>query len=192
MGEKSMKIGELAKATGLTTKTIRFYEQQALLKEPLRTSSGYRIYTAEDVERLEFIRQAKRISLSLEEIRDILDLSEQSQAPCVHVLALLERKLEQVDAIIQGLQEFRGELSKSKEESQERLDRLPEESRICGIIEKGIHTKGEVALRAISATPGRRYRPTLSPSWAAAQPAGPATAWPLPGHGGPPEAPGPG
>ncbi len=141
-----MKIGELANATGLTTKTIRYYELNRLLEEPRRTDSGYRLYDSEDVERLEFIKKAKSLGLSLEEIRDILLLYAQRQSPCVHVLALLDRKLEQVDNMLSELDEFRRELLRLRMESQVRLEQLPEESRICGIIERGIHRKGEVAL----------------------------------------------
>ena len=143
---KRMKIGELAKATGLTTKTIRYYELNRLLEEPERTESGYRMYGEQDVERLEFVKKAKRIGLSLEEIREVLVLHEDSQAPCLHVLALLDRKLEQVEDIIRELEEFRRELMRLRVESQVRLEQLPEESRICGIIERGVHAKGQVAL----------------------------------------------
>ncbi len=146
MNNGMMKIGELANATGLTTKTIRYYELNRLLEVPRRTDSGYRLYDSEDVERLEFIKKAKSLGLSLEEIRDILILHEQRQAPCVHVLALLDRKLEQVDNMISELDEFRRDLLRLRMESQVRLEQLPEESRICGIIERGIHRKGEVAL----------------------------------------------
>ena len=66
------KIGELSNATGLTTKTIRYYELNGLLEEPWRADSGYRLYDPEDVERPEFIKKAKTLGLSLEEIRDIL------------------------------------------------------------------------------------------------------------------------
>ena len=143
---KSMKIGELAKATGLTTKTIRYYELHRLLEDPERTKSGYRMYGEDDVERLEFVKKAKRLGLSLEEIREILILHEQSQAPCVHVLALLDRKLEHVDDTIRELEEFRRELMRLRVESQVRLEQLPEDARICGIIERSIHHRGELAL----------------------------------------------
>ena len=69
-----MKIGELAKAAKLTTKTIRFYEAEGLLPNPHRTASGYRVYGLDDAGRLHFIRKAKRLGLSLEEIRSILQL----------------------------------------------------------------------------------------------------------------------
>ena len=143
---KGMKIGEIAKSTGLTTKTIRYYELNRLLEEPERTESGYRLYDTEDVERLEFVKKAKRLGLSLEEIRDILQLHAQRQAPCVHVLALPDQKLDQVDTIIKELDQFRLELMRLRAESQVRLEQLPEEARICGIIERGIHAKGEAAV----------------------------------------------
>ncbi len=141
-----MKIGELANATGLTTKTIRYYELNRLLDKPRRTDSGYRLYDSEAVERLEFIKKAKNLGLSLEEIRDILVLYEQRLSPCVHVLALLDRKLEQLDDMSSNLDEFRRELLRLRLESQVRLEQLPEESRICGIIESGIHRIGEAPL----------------------------------------------
>jgi hypothetical protein len=76
---------------------------------------------------------------------------------------LLDQKLERVDRILNELRLFRNELGRLREESQARLDQLPEEARICGIIERGIHTKGEVALawlqggdkaKGLRATPG--------------------------------------
>ena len=143
---KGMKIGEIAKSTGLTTKTIRYYELNRLLEEPERTESGYRLYDTEDVERLEFVKKAKRLGLSLEEIRDVLQLHAQRQAPCVHVLALLDRKLGQLDDIMREMDEFRQELIRLRAESQVRLEQLPDDARICGIIERGIHGKGQVAL----------------------------------------------
>ncbi len=96
--------------------------------------------------RLEFIKKANSLGLSLEEIRDILLLYEQRQSPCVHVLALLDRKLEQVDNMISELDGFRRELLRLRAEAQVRLEQLPEDAHICGIIERGIHHKGEVAL----------------------------------------------
>ena len=152
---EGMKSGEIAKATGLTTKTIRYYELNRLLEEPERTDSGYRIYGQEDVERLEFVKKAKRLGLSLEEIRDILQLHAQRQAPCVHVLALLDRKLSQLDDIMRGMDEFRQELMRLRVESQVRLEQLPDDGRICGIIERGIHGKGQVDLTWLE---GRRKR----------------------------------
>lgn len=141
-----LKIGELAKRTGLTTKTIRYYELSGLLPEARRTDSGYRMYSERDAERLEFIKKAKHLGLSLGDVRDTLNLHDRNQPPCIHVLALLDQKLAYIDALMQSLQEFREELSLLRQESADQLDKLPTGSSICGIIERGIHGKGELAL----------------------------------------------
>ena len=154
-----MKIGELARRTGFSTKTIRYYELVGLLVEPERSQSGYRLYSAKDVERLEFIEKAKRLGFSLEDIRDVLALSESQERPCVHVLALLDQKLKQVDDVMRDLKEFRRELARLRKESAEQLERLPAEAAICGIIERGIHAKGEAALAWLEfRQPGKRGR----------------------------------
>lgn len=141
-----LKVGELAKLTGLTAKTIRYYELLKLIPEPQRTETGYRLYSETDVQRLEFIKKAKQIGLSLEDIRDILTLHDTNQPPCVHVLALIDQKLAYLDALLGVLQEFREDLSRLRHESVQRLDSLPEGAEICGIVEQGIHAKGELAL----------------------------------------------
>lgn len=141
-----MKIGELARRTGFSTKTIRYYERLGLLPEPERTESGYRLYTEGAVERLDFIEKAKRLGFSLEDIRDILILNERQQRPCVHVLALIDRKLRQLDDVLQDLRTFRRNLGRLRKESAERLDRLPGDAGVCSIIERGIHARGEAAL----------------------------------------------
>ncbi|MCH8815912.1 MAG: heavy metal-responsive transcriptional regulator [Chloroflexi bacterium] len=143
---KKMKIGELAQRTGFTTKTIRYYEQIGLLAPPERSDAGYRLYGPEDVERLAFVDKAKRLGFSLDDIRDVLLLHEQHETPCVHVLALLEQKLTQVDGVLKDLRSFRRELASLHQEATDRLDQLPDGARVCGIIEQGVHAKGEAAL----------------------------------------------
>ena len=100
-----LKIGELAKRSGATTKTVRYYELMGLLHEPERTESGYRLYDEEDVERLTFIRKAKSLGFSLTEIGETLKLFDSQQAPCVHVLALLDRKILEIDRLVGVLKE---------------------------------------------------------------------------------------
>jgi DNA-binding transcriptional MerR regulator len=130
-----MKIGELARATGLNTRTIRFYEQEGLLPDPCRTPSGYRMYGEKDVERLEFVRKAKRLGLSLEEIRSILHLHDRREATCRHVRFLLDEKLAQLDRVLEDLQKFRAEIVRLRDEAGDVVDCRPTGGRICGIIE---------------------------------------------------------
>jgi len=141
-----LKIGEAAAATGVTPKALRYYERLGLFHPPLRTQSHYRLYSQEDIHKVEFIKKAKRLGLSLEEIRGILAIHAQKQTPCVHVLALLDQKLAQIEGTLKDLKGFQRELKRLKTESQERLAELPKDARICGIIERGVHLQGEAAL----------------------------------------------
>ena len=154
-----LKIGELAKRTGFSTKAIRYYELVGLLDEPARSESGYRLYAESEAERLNFIEKAKRLGFSLEEIRDILLLSEQQERPCVHVLALIDQKLARVDEVLRDLRTFRRELAKLRKESAEQIERLPADAAVCGIVERGVHTRGEAALAWLEfRKPDRRSR----------------------------------
>ena len=81
-----MQIGEMAKKGGVSIQTIRFYERRGLLPSPPRKESGYRLYGQADLKRLLFIRQAKALGFSLDEIRTILRMRERGQCPCASVL----------------------------------------------------------------------------------------------------------
>jgi len=98
-----MKIGELAAASGTTTKTIRFYEQAGVLPEPTRTPSGYRDYGREFIDRLQFVRRAQAAGLSLREVRQVLAIYDRGDAPCGHVQQVLGERLDQVRAQIAEL-----------------------------------------------------------------------------------------
>jgi len=88
-----VRIGELADAVGTTTKTLRFYEEHALLPEAERTPSGYRDYSPEAVTRIDFIHRGKAAGLTLAQIRQILLIRDRGQAPCEHVRDLLDTRL---------------------------------------------------------------------------------------------------
>jgi DNA-binding transcriptional MerR regulator len=105
-----MRIGELARRTGVPTKTIRYYEEIGVLPAPDRTANDYRDYPEEAVDRLVFVREAQATGLTLTEIASILDLRGQGEATCHHVIDLLERHLSALDRHIQSLRETRKKL----------------------------------------------------------------------------------
>src|SRR5260370_6012191 len=106
-----MKIGEIAGQAGVPDKTIRFWEDQALLPHPARTPSGYRDYEPAILERLAFIRQAQAAGLTLEHIRQVLDIRDGGEPPCVHVTGLIARRLGEVEARLAELAPGPGQLA---------------------------------------------------------------------------------
>ncbi len=105
-----MKIGELADETGVSTKTIRFWESEGLLPEPDRTPSGYRNYTPDAASRLSFIRHAQTAGFTLRQIGQILDISDGGAPPCEHVAGAVSARLAEIDARIVELQATRTQL----------------------------------------------------------------------------------
>jgi DNA-binding transcriptional MerR regulator len=103
-------IGELATATGVSTKTLRFYETDGLLPEPDRTPAGYRDYPDTAIDRVVFIRQAQAAGLTLAQIRQILTIRDGGQPPCGHVADLVEQRIEQLDQRLAELEHTRTEL----------------------------------------------------------------------------------
>ncbi|MCL1692465.1 MAG: MerR family transcriptional regulator, partial [Actinomycetia bacterium] len=80
-----MRIGEAGAAVGVDPPTIRYYESVGVLPEPGRTSSGYRDYGAADIDRLRFVTLARSLGVGLDDIRQILGLRDEGEAPCTYV-----------------------------------------------------------------------------------------------------------
>ncbi|MEW2636298.1 MerR family transcriptional regulator [Streptomyces sp. NPDC048389] len=76
MTERQMQIGEVAERTGLSLRTIRHYEEVGLVAPSARSKGGFRLYTEADVERLMVIRRMKPLDFSLEEMRDLLEITD--------------------------------------------------------------------------------------------------------------------
>lgn len=105
-------IGAVARITGLKVPTIRFYEAEHLVRAPERTPSGRRLYADSDVRRLSFIRHARLLGFELDDIRALLDLSDNPDRPCADADQLAQRQLEAVAARIEQLQLLKKELTR--------------------------------------------------------------------------------
>ncbi len=105
-----MRIGELARQTGVPDKTIRYYEQVGLLPPPQRMENNYRLYAPEIVDRLRFIVSARRLGLSLREIAAILALNDRGEVPCGEMLATLDHQIAVVEHRITELQALQAHL----------------------------------------------------------------------------------
>lgn len=134
MSEQRLYIGDLAKRVGINPKTIRYYEEIGLLPPAPRTDTNYRVYRPEDVTRLEFIKKAQVLGLSLAEIKEILQIRESGRLPCEHVRTLLQRKLRELEEHLVRMRAFRRELAEYLEELEDRSQSGREEA-ICPHIE---------------------------------------------------------
>ena len=110
-----MKIGELASRTNTQVETIRFYERENLLAAPGRSESNYRIYGANHVERLSFIRHCRGLDMTLDEIRVLLRFKDAPTENCLEVNELLDEHIDHVAARIKELLHLETQLKKLRE-----------------------------------------------------------------------------
>ncbi|WP_109125672.1 MerR family transcriptional regulator [Dyella sp. C11] len=108
--DTSMTIGAVARRVGVAIDTIRYYEREGLLPEPLRRASGYRTYDEGAVRQLRFIRRAKDLGFTLEEIRDLLALSADRKRGVKAVKQRAEERLAAIDERIAELTRVRNGL----------------------------------------------------------------------------------
>jgi DNA-binding transcriptional MerR regulator len=109
---QTMNIGRLAELARVNIDTIRYYERQRLLPPAARTASGYRQYTAADLERLHFIVRSKELGFTLAEIGDLLSLTEDRSSDMLGVRRKAEQRLAQVEAKIAELRRVKRGLQK--------------------------------------------------------------------------------
>jgi DNA-binding transcriptional MerR regulator len=108
---RGLRVAELARAVGVRTDTIRYYERVGLLPPPARTATGYRDYDAGAVDRLQFIQGAQRLGLRLVDIGHLLAVRDTGHCPCEPAGELLRRRLDEVDAEIARLTALRAEMA---------------------------------------------------------------------------------
>ncbi|MBI1881752.1 MAG: heavy metal-responsive transcriptional regulator [Chloroflexi bacterium] len=129
-----LRIGELAQASGVPAKTIRFYEEISLLSPARRGENGYRRYDIEDVRRLRFIRNARGLDFSLDDLKEVLALRDQGEAPCRYVVHLVEAKATEIEERIRQLQELRQELQQLIEQAESLPDDIEMKTCVCHLI----------------------------------------------------------
>lgn len=134
-----LKIGEVAKLSGIGIEALRFYEKSGILGRPRRTQSGYRVYDEAVLQRLDFIKRSQIVGFSLDEIKRIVADKEAGKSPCHEVREIVRRRLDDLDKRLKEMRRHRKELGaafKNWEETGE-LD-----GNICGLIE-GTHIEHE-------------------------------------------------
>lgn len=108
----ALRIGELAEKSGVARDALRFYERRRLLPAPQQTAGGFRVYPAETIDRLRFIKQAQMVGLTLQEIAALVShRNDSGLRRCRQVRDLLRAKLAEVETKLSELQAFRTTLS---------------------------------------------------------------------------------
>jgi DNA-binding transcriptional MerR regulator len=132
--DETFTIGELAARTGMTPDALRYYERLGVITPVRRTAGRFRIYTAETVVRLHFIKQAQLHGLTLAEIRELLQVDIRGGiGRCRRVQRLLQGKLEELDTRVTQLQEFRRSLEGFLSQCNRTLSESPEAE--CPVVE---------------------------------------------------------
>ncbi len=128
-------IGGLARATGGSTKTIRFYEASGLMPPAQRAENGYRRYADRDVERLRFIRSARALGFPIGDLTEIMAMRDRGQEPCRQVMERLISSVDDVDERIRNLQMLQRELKQLLAAAQALpLDPDDREACVCDLI----------------------------------------------------------
>lgn len=112
---QALRIGDLSRATDTKVETIRWYEKAGLLPQPARTGGNYRLYGSNELVRLQFIRRARDLGFSLDQVRKLLNLSGDAQTGCASVHDTARDHIEEVDRKIASLTALRQELAQLSE-----------------------------------------------------------------------------
>jgi DNA-binding transcriptional MerR regulator len=151
-----LKIGDIAKQTGVSVGTLRYYETLKLLDPVERGDNSYRYYHSETIRQVQFIKKAQALGFSLEDIRHILDVRDRGEPPCNFVQGLLARKIEQLEDQIQQMTIFKGELEEYRDRWALVTDFKQNDREICPLIAtvslESHHDSKEWATPSLSAT----------------------------------------
>jgi MerR family transcriptional regulator, repressor of the yfmOP operon len=105
--EDHQQIGELSRSLGITTRTLRLYEQLGLIDPPQRTEGGIRFYTKEDIRRIKFVLKVKELGLSLKQMQELAEIYRQTKMPD----RIMPRLIEILDAHTDAIHRRIGKLS---------------------------------------------------------------------------------
>ncbi|WCP16139.1 HTH-type transcriptional regulator CueR (plasmid) [Sphingobium sp. AntQ-1] len=105
-----MKIGAIAKQTGLKIETIRFYEAEGLIEPPTRSGGNYRLYGQTHLDRLSFIKRSRDLGFTLDQVRDLLRLADNPRGSCEAVDSIVALHIDEIDRKLADLTALRSEV----------------------------------------------------------------------------------
>jgi len=133
MTTPGLKIGEVSNQTEISVGALRYYEQLGLIAS-VRGSNGYRYYAPETVKQVLFVKKAQTLGFSLEDISEVINIHQQGEVPCDRVMALLQEKIDKLEAQIQEALALKADLETYRDRW-EHMENLPHPGDICPLIE---------------------------------------------------------
>lgn len=130
-----MKVGELARAAGVTAETVRHYTREGLLVPSRNPDNGYQLYDSDDLNRLRFIQRARTLGFSVREISDILDHADHGDSPCPLVRDLLAQRLPTIRQRIADLEALAARMEQALDTWRDMPDGVPDGHSLCRLIE---------------------------------------------------------
>lgn len=130
-----MYVTELAKTTGVSPDTVRYYSKIGMLKPQRNTENSYQVYGAKDARRLRFIRAAKSLGYTLRDIREIFADADRGESPCPRVRAVIERHIKETGARMADLTALHHKMEQALEAWQRMPDSHPNGESVCRLIE---------------------------------------------------------
>ena len=129
-----LKIGELAKQTGLAVGTLRYYSDLGLLLPAEIGDNGYRYYSQDAISQVQFIKKAQALGFTLKEIKQILNVRDRGEKPCSLVQDLLNDKIEQLELQIKRMTLFKGELKQYRNDWKNNPEINAQSQEVCPLI----------------------------------------------------------
>lgn len=130
-----LTVTQLAKLSGTTSNAVRYYTRRGLLKPERNPDNGYRMYQPRDARWLRFLRQAKQLGFTLNEIDEILHEARQGLSPCPRVRALLQNRIEENKRRLEEMIALQTRMEQALEEWSDRPDGIPDGHSVCHLIE---------------------------------------------------------
>jgi len=130
-----LTVAEIAKRSGVSAHTVRYYVRENLITPTAQTKSNYRLFNPQDVIRLRFIRMAKMLGFTLSEIRQILEHAQLGGSPCSDVREIIQKHIVENQQKIQELQALQVRMEQALGKWQNMPDKTPNGHSICHLIE---------------------------------------------------------
>jgi len=143
----AITVTELANQSSATPHAVRYYTRMGLLNPVRHPDNGYRLYKPGDISTLTFIRQAKMLGYTLNEIREILHDAEEGDSPCPRVREIIEKRIQETRTKLEELAVLQERMESALKKWSKMPDGVPDGHTICHLIETFVTDIAELEIK---------------------------------------------